>query len=579
MELEQQLREALQPRSPGPEVRAAVMARVSAATSSRRGRWMTRGPGFIAGGVLCVAAAAAAALLPEMPWASRRTVEAGTAAPVHTPLSPSDAGLALPQALPLPVIAQPGTVLSPGAHADGVLQDGLQQGWSPSPLVVVQVLGALESAEAGNADQDAAAAFRARQHATLQDPARRVALESFHAELVALLRTVPGLVLFDPGAAPGVPQASPPTHRIRIDATLETIDGGPAVEDRMLDFLVLAEAAKAPHPAERALAFAGIDLDARCPRPGRASRPCLDAHAAAAQVVFLLQARNFPPGMRAAQLPLTLPDDPGAMADHMATLRTEEPEIRAAITALKRHPSIVAASLQSAAADPAARAGIWRRLRGSGHADLIDPLLESVRHDSGEARLQAVATLAADFPAVPRVRTALATLAQEDPQPLLRALANRGLSGEDTWMAYIASSLADTTRPPEQRIEAFVYHYASGRYAAGLDDISPESVRTLALLLPEAAPRMPQEKVWLDGLRMSLGFRLRKDQSVMDGLLRMLEPAVPLHTRRVAARMLGSAGGSEPWVRDAVVLALSQDPDPFLQEFVRAGREAARTRP
>ncbi len=116
------------------------------------------------------------------------------------------------------------------------------------------------------------------------------------------------------------------------------------------------------------------------------------------------------------------------------------------------------ANLAVRAPDPGMRAQVWRSMRGAGNADLVEPLLDSLRTDRDDkVRVEAATTLAADFAGDEHVRAVLEAVAQEDPRPMVRALARRGVSGESAWNEYVVSSLKDQTLPAAQRLDALFH--------------------------------------------------------------------------------------------------------------------------
>jgi hypothetical protein len=93
-----------------------------------------------------------------------------------------------------------------------------------------------------------------------------------------------------------------------------------------------------------------------------------------------------------------------------------------------------------------------------------------------------------------RVRDELQTISRTDARPLIRALAQRGLSGESYWNEYVTASLKDGSRTDAERIEAFMYHAvrkgpnvnsrASATPQALRDVLDDGAIQALAVLLP-----------------------------------------------------------------------------------------------
>jgi hypothetical protein len=117
-----------------------------------------------------------------------------------------------------------------------------------------------------------------------------------------------------------------------------------------------------------------------------------------------------------------------------------------------------AINLVTSTTEPKVRVSVWRALRGIRNPDLLPSLVASLRDDSSiEVRVEALATVSAGFRADPGGREALEATARRDSHPMLRALAQRALTGDAAWEQYIVSSLQDTTRPVVERMEAFAY--------------------------------------------------------------------------------------------------------------------------
>jgi hypothetical protein len=157
-----------------------------------------------------------------------------------------------------------------------------------------------------------------------------------------------------------------------------------------------------------------------------------------------------------------------------------------------RNPTVVRAAIDLAAAatDPAHRSEIWRTMRSIRNPALLEPLAHAAQLDPDRrVRVEAVTTLVADFAEDPRVRAAFETIVGADTDPMVRALAQRGLSGEAAWNSYVRSSLRNSALSDAQRLEALIFHAQSldalGQpLARVLDD---EAIEALAQVLPSAA--------------------------------------------------------------------------------------------
>jgi hypothetical protein len=170
---------------------------------------------------------------------------------------------------------------------------------------------------------------------------------------------------------------------------------------------------------------------------------------------------------------------------------------------------------------------VWHNLRNARRPELIEPLLASMRNDpDGQVRLEAVATLSADYAADAGVRTALASTARDDARPLVRALAQRALSGEATWKQYVMDSLQDTSRTAEGRIEALLYQLyepspAGISLGKGRSFLDAEVIHAASDVLPLAANLPAMNKGVLRHLAVDLA--QVPDPSVPDLVLAMIK--------------------------------------------------------
>jgi hypothetical protein len=156
-----------------------------------------------------------------------------------------------------------------------------------------------------------------------------------------------------------------------------------------------------------------------------------------------------------------------------------------------RDPAVVreAVDLAFVAAEPAHRAEVWYTMRGIADPLLVDPLVRAAQTDPAYlVRAEATATLAADFSGNPRARAALELIARADVRSVVRALAQRGPSGESGWRSHVATSLADTSLPDAERLDAFLF---DARRANGFQQLltllDDEGNRTLARMLTGAS--------------------------------------------------------------------------------------------
>lgn len=227
-----------------------------------------------------------------------------------------------------------------------------------------------------------------------------------------------------------------------------------------------------------------------------------------------------------------------------------------------RDPAVIRAviDLASVAPSPEQRAEIWRTMRSIKSPALIEPLARAAQMDPDiSVRTEAVATLVADYARDPRSRTALELVARMDSHPMLRAVANRGLSGEATWKSYVISSLEDTTLSDVQRLEAVLFHVRSSDISDQplADLLDDDAIKALAQVLPRAASTgtdiygVPKLLTQLASV---------KHPAVTSMLLTSLERRDPRFDRRLVMNMLADRV-EEPDVRAALETIAKVDPD------------------
>lgn len=425
MELEQLLRAAFVPRGPAPDFEEAVMERLSARGWHNTHAARRRSIRIV---LVVTALAAAAAVL----WPRLR--DAPAPAPVPE-LEIATAPALVPQVIAAPDPEPPASPPAPKQAAPAI-----------NTFTVQLVL------------QD-----------RTRDEAARATIRKVHAVLLEKLRAVPRLALLDDAAD----TTDVPEYRL-------TLTGQPGAQTSLVASSLMGEKLR---PDGSRVNMVGTVTDTRIapdcigPAAGDVSLlvpnvSCRDALTVAAVMVAQLRRNLFPPDpslrrelaallldqrLESAQRLRAFGDiasvsramaTPGAAGNVGADARFTPAEIRGAL------------ELATTATDPALRAQVWRTLRGVRSAVLVEPLLKASHQETnGEARLEAVATLAADFAGEGGVRAALEAVADGDPRALVRAVARRGFAGEDSWQQYVLASLQDEGRTDAERIEALVHHY------------------------------------------------------------------------------------------------------------------------
>jgi len=254
-------------------------------------------------------------------------------------------------------------------------------------------------------------------------------------------------------------------------------------------------------------------------------------------------------------------------------------------------PAVVRSAIELATshADESRRAHVWRTLRSVHHPALLQPLIAAAMQGAErEVQQEAVVTLAG-FAEDPRARDALQTLARADSRPLVRALAQRGLSGEAYWNQYVAASLKDTTRTDAERIEAFLYHaVGKGPSVESAKTASPQALRdvldddaikSLALLLPRASAGKRPENNRIGLVLVNVASAI-DHPAISEMLLENLMTGTDGNLWMSVAAAVVSFRGNDPALRATLQKIATEDPDPtqreaaerILQQPERSGR-------
>lgn len=526
--------------------RAFVVA-AARSGSSRRARG-----GLVLGGMLVAVAAAAALLLfPRQAAIPLVTAE----------LQPRTAGEGQQAQAPPP--GQP--------EGDARLTEAVLPAAAGSLFTVRVVAPLLDGDERSGLDDVYPPEMRAQYDGITRAPARLRTLEALRTALLAELRTVPGITVVN-ADAPVLADAAARQFQVTLGISVGSTPSGQLIipEDRYTDAGVSAQKLLATGKSEFAgFADARIDLQATC----NGVDPCADVAGAATSIVQQLVKSVFPVSNPLPVAARSAPPDARiqALIESFSNRYNNDP-------ADLRDPALVREVLALAAtADAARRAQLWRLMRGVGSQELVQPLLASAVQDSDDARLQAVATLAADFPGDPRVQETLETVARTDPRTLVRAVARRGLQGEDAWQQYVVSTLKDSGMSPAERLEAVVYHLQPPAVKtrdydmnlSAFEDLDEDGIRTLARLMPDATAAFPGGEGQAGTLLSNLGYRHSKESAVVDTLLHYLENGKSARTRMIAGEVLARTRATELRVREALRKCLATDPDPKVRDWVR----------
>lgn len=342
-----------------------------------------------------------------------------------------------------------------------------------------------------------------------QDPAVWAWVESFHAALLDELRKVPEVTLLVPGLTAPPTDTDPSADYLLTVTSLATS----ALRSGAEGFRITdgpRSGGEPPIAREAAtgvvmLPGTGADVVRRWPveiRIQSIGKPQSrgftsvvqvgpDSTQLAAQQIATLRARYFPDVLARQRLATIIRDDSKAPLERNRALF----ELLGALA--REHgagfdSSTVSTIVNYAAVLPAAqRAQVWRSLRGMPHRELVAGLIESVRRDPDEeVRFEALATLAADYPADAAARSAIGSVATEDSEEVIRMAARRVLQGDAQWRAYVLTSLVNTGVSPDKRLEPLVLLARSATIPAEVSYLQglvqdPETMRALMNLVGE----------------------------------------------------------------------------------------------
>jgi hypothetical protein len=414
----------------------------------------------------------------------------------------------------------------------------------------------------------------------ITDPVRMQARQSVYSALVAELRKVPGLVVVN--ADPVDLEPSAHHYRITVGAQI-SMQPDFRVAPISSRNVVVALNAEQLQPGGKGLPRASsgmyVDLQENCVRIAGSQSTCVEIQSAAREFVNKLRLEAFPPEP-AATRPLfaRLEDSSLDVAQRLAALADlYKLQVKTGETGLLRNAGAVRAVIELAKlVDPAQRAQLWRSVRGVADPALVDALLLSLAQDPAEVRIAAIEALASGSRSDPRVRSTLEAVEISDSRPLVRAIAGRALSGEETWRSYVASSLEDTSLSPEQRLEALVYYLyppePAGQtkshpdFSQIIKDMDDNAVRAFADAMPRAG-RLPGGVN--NNLLGNFAAHHLKNPAINDMLLEMLGNHPDPRTRMGAVQLLGQSQPNVPRVRAALLKALQDDPDAGVRSYIR----------
>lgn len=544
MDIEQQLRAVLVPRRPGPAVRAVVMARVSATCGARRN---PRRPIYLF--TVLAIAAAAAVLVAYQSGSWQQVVNASpTVQPVAAVGQLQDQAVVpaqSSQAIPAQVATKP---------------DAIPQADSPTGAPV-------------------AGASRVLLLRSLRiesdNPEVRQALREFHDAFIGSLRNVPGLVVLQVGMAGG---SSQPDADYRLTLVGGADDGKvrlDAVIDEQGEVTLQSRRESAARPVaawqmvmllEVPRSAAGDRFSATIGGPARAMAPAamgiiMEHHRQkkGSHVVTHLGELSGPlssscgdSAVRRSEYCGRTPALQGAIiAEQMRTrifpvdqqltsnlqakvLDSGRPyrERFDALGLLARsnddramNLAIVRAALELAATAPheGLRGRVLDLLRGHGQPGLLPALIDMAgRGPDMDTRLRALSLLIADYGEDVAARKALEALAASDPQPLVRQVALRSLSGEEQWKAYVAANLRNESLTPAARFSPLAYLVQTNQKQDARKLLDDAVISALVDVVPAL---INEQKARMDALEVLALLPAENSPVVIDLLLASMDAA------------------------------------------------------
>jgi hypothetical protein len=452
---------------------------------------------------------------------------------------------------------------------------------APTPQFLVRVLRPGSEAANGMSNSALPAALAEQMRAAAAEPSRKQAIDALRDALVEELRKVPGLMLVESDLTAIEPLSSR-KYQLRVGGISGFGRDGRPVQgsSRLVQVMLDAEQIRSDGKNVRRLMYpTEIDLQAICAGAAPSTNnPCKDPQGIAVAMALKLRQEVFPPDPSAIRaLQAKLQDASLDMAQRSKLLfdllrikdNTDD-------LSLLRNPGVVRAAIDMAvSADTALRARIWRAMRGVGSRDLIQPLVNSLVNDPVEVRLAALETLV-DFRDDARVRSTLESVALGDSRPLVRAVAERGLSGEGSWRQYVITSLKDSNRSAEERTDALMYYLyppGAGESAPSHPDypnimkelLDDEAVTALAQILPNAGSLRGASNNFVG----NFAAQNSRNPAVTEMLLTFLESDTRGTMRATAGQALARQRTSEPRVRDALAKAMQNDPDSRVRDVIQ----------
>lgn len=425
------------------------------------------------------------------------------------------------------------------------------------------------------------------QDRTADEPSR-LAVKAFYAALLDGLHAVSGLRLVETEEVRN--ETVPPEYELTVTGD------GPVLGRWNVRMLVKAslpvtggaqgQRATVPHAFQYSSVAAPSCMGSLVDRPVTG---CSDPKGGAASQLDLMREVVFPPDPVLRQgLKVRLQDrtlDPAQRWKALESLRISRAVVVGGPSAprLTQEPQRFdtetlrgALDLVATAGDPQLRKQIWTALRGVRQPELIRPLIDASRLEASDtARLEAVATLAADYADDANARATLEFISRNDSREIVRMIAQRSLSGDASWNEFVAARLQDAGRTDVQRLEALSYMVDWGQGEQMRAVLDAKAVAALAQLMPRALAAMPDASMphAPDAVNLTIlarWFATTNQPASIDLLIGMLNSTSDPMIRRMAVTGL-ARHLDDTRARETVEDIAAHDPDPQL-------RDAAATR-
>lgn len=222
-----------------------------------------------------------------------------------------------------------------------------------------------------------------------------------------------------------------------------------------------------------------------------------------------------------------------------------------------------AIALAAESSDSNIRGTVWQQLRGADKPYLIQPLLAALETETDDFPRQMAVTALGDYLDDPSVRSALESVARDDPSAQIRDVAAAATLSESELHAMIKSRVLDSELSADKRLRALTNPFGDMRF--GFADAIPIDTEVAGALVDIGSDTSVNAS-----LRSSALGRLSNASfpGLSLTLLTLLEHDAEAQVRSAAARALTSHAG-DPAVRAALEATRDSDIDPDVRSNAR----------